>query len=171
VTANGVVRAGAVLGVVGGVLRVSGSFAPALVESDAARAWLYAVTDVCLMAGLLSLYLTRRHRMSAVGSIGLLLALGGLIANWIIPVITRVNVYPITAAAVAIGIVTLSFSEWQAGRMAAWIPAAFALSLVIGAIGMLVAGAGPLFIVSGILFGITFAAMGVLLIRRFRAVS
>jgi hypothetical protein len=43
--------------------------------------------------------------------------------------------------------------------MAAWIPLSFALSLVVGGIGTFVGGAGPLVILSGILFGSAFAAM------------
>jgi hypothetical protein len=69
--------------------------------------------------------------------------------------------YPATAAAVVIGVVVLAFSEWRMRRMAAWIPLSFALSLVVGSIGTFVAGAGPLVILSGILFGSAFAAMAV----------
>jgi len=161
VTATGVVRTGAVLGVVGGALRAAGSFAPTLIASNNARVWLYAVTDVCLTAGLLSVYASRRHHLRTAGSIGLFVALVGVIANVIAPAITDVDVYPITAAAIAIGIVMLSLSEWRTGKMAGWIPAAFALSVVLGGVGMFVAGAGALFVVSGILFGGAFAAMAV----------
>jgi hypothetical protein len=159
VTASGLVRTGALLGVAGGVLRAAGSFAPTLIASNDARVWLYAVTDVCLTAGLLSVYASRRHHLRAAGSSGLFLALVGFIANWIVPAITHADVYPITAAAIAIGVVMLSLSQWQAGKMAAWIPAAFVLSVVLGGVGMFVAGAGALFVVSGILFGGAFAGM------------
>ncbi len=66
-----------------------------------------------------------------------------------------------TAGAVVIGILVLAFSEWRMGRMVAWIPLTFALSLVVGGIGTFVAGAGALFIVSGILFGSAFSAMAI----------
>jgi hypothetical protein len=161
VTANSVVRTGAVLGVVGGALRAAGSFAPTFIASNDARVWLYAVTDVCLTAGLLSVYTSRRHHLRAVGSSGFFLALVGFIANWIVPAITHADVYPVTAAAIAIGVVMLSLSEWQAGTMAVWIPAAFVLSVMLGGVGMFVAGAGALFVMSGILFGGAFAGMAV----------
>ena len=45
--------------------------------------------------------------------------------------------------------------------MPVWIPLTFVLSLVMGTGGTLVAGAGTLFIVSGILFGSAFAAMAI----------
>jgi hypothetical protein len=68
-----VLRAGAVLGVIGGAMRAAGSFAPALIASEQARTWLCATIDVCLAAGLLSIYLSRRHWLSAAGLIGFLL--------------------------------------------------------------------------------------------------
>jgi catechol 2,3-dioxygenase-like lactoylglutathione lyase family enzyme len=74
---------------------------------------------------------------------------------------TDLDPYPVTAAAVAIGVLMLAFGEWQMRRMAAWIPLTFALSLVVGSIGTFVAGASALFILSGILFGSAFAAMAI----------
>src|SRR5262245_15249836 len=156
---NRLVHAGARLGVLGGVLRAAGSFAPTLIASDTMRAWLYIVIDVCLAAGLFSIYLRRRHRMSTAGFIGLFLALAGLITNNIGPAVTHVNLYPIAAPAIAVGVSTLSLSEWHARRMATWIPVTFALSVVLGGIGMFVPWAGTLFIVSGVLFGTAFAGM------------
>jgi hypothetical protein len=103
---------------------------------------------------------TRVLRVGAVlGVIGCFLALGGLIAGRAVPAMTQVDLYPETAAAVAIGVVVFAFSEWQARRMTRWIPVTFALSVAIGSIGMYVAGASALFIVSGILFGSAFAGM------------
>jgi hypothetical protein len=156
---NRLVHAGAILGVMGGVLRAAGSFAPTLIASDAMRSWLYIVIDVCLAAGLFSIYLPLRHRMSTAGSIGFFVALAGLITNNIGPVVTHVNLYPIAAPAIAAGVLTLSLSEWRGRRMATWIPVTFALSVVLGGIGMLVPWAGTLFIVSGVLFGTSFAGM------------
>jgi len=148
-SADKVVRAGAVLGVIGGVVRAAGSFAPMLIASDDARTWLYVGIDVCLAAGLLSIYVPRRHRMRAGGAIGFFLALGGLIAVRASPAMTHVDVYPVAAAAVATGVMTLAFSEWRAMRLAAWIPLTFALSLGLGSVGTFASSTGNLFIVSG----------------------
>ena len=160
-TADRVVRVGAGLGILGGGLRAAASFAPALIASDRARTWLYVTIDVCLAAGLLSLYLPRRRRMSTAGLVGFLVAILGLIAGRTGPAVTNVNLYPVTAAAIAVGIITLAFSEWRALRMALWIPVTLALSVVVGGIGTFVAGAGMLFVASGILFGCAFAAMAI----------
>ena len=154
-----VVRAGAVLGVIGGGLRAAGSFAPWLIASDDARPGLYFVIDACLAAGLLSSYVPRRHRMRTGGVVGFFLALGGLIATRVSPAMTHVDLYPETAAAVAIGVMALAFSEWRARRMVRWIPVTFAVSLAVGSLGTFVAGASILFILAGILFGGAFAAM------------
>jgi hypothetical protein len=155
------IRTGAVIGTVGGGLRAAGSFAPRLIASDDARTWLYVGIDICLAFGLLSLYLAPRQGVRAAGTLGSFLALGGLIVGRIGPVMTDLDLYPVTAAAVAIGVLMLAFSEWQMRRMAAWIPLSFALSLVVGSIGTFVSGAGALFILSGILFGSAFAAMAI----------
>jgi hypothetical protein len=155
------IRSGAVIGTVGGVLRAAGSFAPGLIASNDARTWLYVSIDVCLALGLLSLYLARRQGMRAAGMFGLFLAICALIAGRIGPVMTDLDLYPVTAAAVVLGVLMLAFSESRMRRMAAWIPLTFALSVIVGSIGMLVAGAGALFILSGILFGSAFAAMAI----------
>lgn len=160
--ASRVVRTGAAVGVIGGGLRTAGSFAPLLIRSDDARTLLYVAIDICLAVGLTSLYIPRRHGMRVAGTVGFLLALGGLIGGRISPAVTDVDLYPVTAAAVVIGVLMLAFSEWRTRRMAAWIPLTFALSLVLGCIGTFVAGAGPLFILSGILFGSAFAAMAIM---------
>jgi len=160
-TADKVVRAGAVLGVIGGAVRAAGSFAPMLIASDDARTWLYGGIDVCLAAGLLSIYVPRRHLMRASGAVGFFLALGGLVAVRASTAMTRVDLYPVAAAAVATGVTTLAFSEWRAMRLSAWIPATFALSLGLGTVGTFASSTGTLFIVSGILFGSAFAAMAI----------
>jgi hypothetical protein len=122
---------------------------------------LYVTVDVCLTAGLLSIYLPRRHRIGAVGSIGFLLALAGLVVGRTSPAITKLDLYPVTAAAVAIGVVAMTLAEWRAKRMSGWIPVVFVVSFALGSMGTVIAGAGALFIVSGILFGCAFAAMAV----------
>lgn len=153
------IRTGAVVGTVGGAVRAAGSFAPRLIASDDARAWLYVGIDICLALGLVSLYLAHRQGMRRAGILGSFLGLGGLIAGRIGPAMTDLDLYPVAAATVAIGVLMLAFSEWQMRRVPAWIPLTFALSLVVGSIGTFVAGTSALFILSGILFGCAFAAM------------
>jgi hypothetical protein len=154
-----VIRVGGLLGVSGGALRAVGSFAPMLIASDPIRAGLYFLIDVCLVAGLLSFYIPLHGRISLVGSVGFYVAVSGLIATRTSAALGRVDLYALFAAMVAFGILVLAVSTWRAARLAVWVPATFALSLVIGSVGTFVAGAGALFVASGILFGIAFAAM------------
>jgi hypothetical protein len=123
------------------------------------RTWLYVAIDIGLAVGLLSIYVARRHGMRAAGTIGSFLAL--VIAGRISTAVTDLDLYPVTAGAVAIGVLVLAFSEWRMGRMLAWIPLTFALSLVVGSIGTFVAGASPIFILSGLLFGSAYCAMAI----------
>jgi len=74
---------------------------------------------------------------------------------------TALDLYPLTAGSVVIGVLLLAFSEWRVKRMAAWIPLTFTLSLVVWSIGTFVVRADTLFILSGILFGSAFAAMAI----------
>jgi hypothetical protein len=154
-----VIRAGGLLGVSGGALRAIGSFAPMLIASESTRAELYLVIDICLVSGLLSIYAALRQGITAVGSVGFLVALSGLIATRTSAALSRIDLYAAFAAMVAVGILVLAFSAWRSARVAAWVPVTFALSLVMGSVGTFVAGAGPLFVLSGILFGVAFAAM------------
>ena len=147
------------IGALGGGLRAAASFTPMFTVSEGARNLLYLAIDICLAVGLLGFYLPRRRRTRAAGTIGAFLALGGLIAGRIGPVVTSLDVYPVTAAAVVIGVLVLAFGEWRIRRTGGWLPLTFALSLVLGGIGTFVARAGMLFILSGILFGCGFAAM------------
>lgn len=117
--------------------------------------------SIRLAVGLLSIYVARRHGMRVAGIIGSFLALGGPLVGRISPAVTDLDLYPVTAGAVVIGILVLAFSEWRMGRMVAWIPLTFALSLVVGSIGTFAAGAGPLFILSGILSGNAYYAMAI----------
>jgi hypothetical protein len=153
------VRAGALLGAVGGGLRAVGSFAPMILASDAPRRWLYGAIDVCLIAGLASIYVPRRRRMTVAGTLGFFLASGGLLALRTNTVLASPDVYPFTAGAIGIGVLVLSLTESAASRIGAWIPVAFAGSLVLGGAGAFLPGAGGLFVASGVLFGVAFTAM------------
>jgi hypothetical protein len=106
---------------------------------------LYLTIDVCLIGGLFSLYVRRRHGMRVAGCIGFLLALVGLVAGRTSSAVTTVDLYPITATFVAVGVLLLALSEWRSARTAAWIPVTFALSLIAGGISMFFAGATVLF--------------------------
>ena len=156
--ATRVIRTGALIGVIGGGLRAAASFAPVLIVSDELQTWLYVAVDLGLAVGLLSVYVARHRGLRTAGTIGCFLALGGLIAGRISSSVSDLNLYPVTAGAIVIGILVLAFNEWRAKRMVAWIPLTFAVSLMVGGIGFGSETSAPVKI-SGVLFGAAFAAM------------
>jgi hypothetical protein len=160
------IRVGAVLGVTGGVLRAVGSFAPIVLTSDYVR-WLYATIDFCLAAGLCSVFLPRRHPLLSVGTVGFVLALLALAAVRV-GSLESVDIYPVAAGGVAIGVLLLAVSESMARRVPGWVALALAVSLVIGGVGIFVAGAGALFVASGVIFGTAFVALPASALRRDR---
>ena len=127
--------------------------------------WLYATIDVCLTAGLCSVFLARRHRVISAGAIGFVLALVALVAVRV-GRFTSVDIYPVAAGGVAIGVLLLAVSESMARRVPGWVPLAFAVSLVIGSAGTFVPGAGVLFIASGVIFGMAFVMLSGSALRR-----
>ncbi len=71
------VRVGAVAAIVGGVLRIVSSFIP----YQADLAWLealYAVIDLCLLVGLIAIYLANADAVGAPGLVAFLVALAGV---------------------------------------------------------------------------------------------
>jgi hypothetical protein len=153
------VRVIALFGVIGGILRAVGSFAPTAITSEVARLWLYIAIDACLAAGLTSMYLARRQRMSTAGRCAVVLALLGLGVLRIGSAVNHDDLYPIAAGAISVGVIVLATSEWAARRLPAWIPTAFVTSFACGALGLFLPRLDALFIASGMLFGVTFSAM------------
>lgn len=74
--------------------------------------------------------------------------------------ISTVDLYPAGALATASGVIILSARAWIACGISGWIPVAFLLSTVTGLIGGFVRGASALFVWSGVIFGVAFAALG-----------
>jgi hypothetical protein len=154
----GRLRAGALAAVAGGGLRIAASFAPAALSAAAARD-LYATVDACLAASLIAFYSIRGLRRS--GAIGLTMALAGIAVVRMGAALSMVRLYPAGALAVAIGVVAFSSSLRADRRVPGWLPVAFGLSMLLGVAGSGVAGADRLFVLSGVLFGVAFAGLGV----------
>ena len=74
---QGLVRFGAAAALVGGVLRIASTFVPWQAE----QAWLeafYGVIDLCLLFGLLGVYLAHAERLGVAGLVTFAMALAGL---------------------------------------------------------------------------------------------
>ena len=105
-----VLRAGALMAVIGGVLRAAASFAPAAVTSAVARESLFLAVDVCLAVSLVSFYSIRE--LQPAGIVGLTLALMGLTAVRLDRALSVGSLYPVAALATSIGVMALSSSLW-----------------------------------------------------------
>jgi len=75
------------------------------------------------------------------------------------------DLYPIAAGAISVAVIVLATSEWAARRLPAWIPWAFVTSFACGALGLFLPRLDALFIASGMLFGVTFSAMSLFMLR------
>ena len=71
-----------------------------------------------------------------------------------------VDLYPAAALATACGVILLAVSAWTANRLPAWVPVTLLLSTLVGIIGSVVGDASTLFVCSGVMFGVAFAALG-----------
>ena len=70
------------------------------------------------------------------------------------------DLYPAGALSVAIGWVLLSLTWWKTANGSAFVPLMFALSVVSGLVGQIVARAAGLFVASGVIFGAAMVGVG-----------
>ena len=154
------VRAGGLAAIAGGVLRAAASFAPALIGSDLQRESLYVVVDVCLTLGLLAFYALNAEELGRRGAAGLALALVGIAVVRSTRVISAVDLYPVGALATACGAILLAVTAWVANTLPAWVPVTLLLSTLVGVVGSVIKDAPALFVSSGVMFGVAFAALG-----------
>ena len=137
---------------------MAASFAPTVVMSAAGRASLYLAVDICLGIALASFYRVANIRFT--GTLGVTLALAGLLMVRLAEALSLSFLYPPAALATAVGVLVLSTTLWRGRIIPGWVPAAFIGSIVLGSVGTLVAGAGVAVVASGVLFGVAFAALG-----------
>ncbi len=143
---------------IAGILRSVSSFAPNVVAGDAI-ALLYLVTDIFLLFGMMGLYGFQHQESGAWGFGGFLLTIVGL-AIIRTGAITGLSLYPIGAVIFAIGLSALAIGSWIAGKFPRWVSIAWLVSTVIGFVGYFAPGLNFLFVISGVLFGVSFASAG-----------
>lgn len=142
----------------GGVCRIVANFIPYMPESPPLEA-LYALTDLCLMFGLLAIYASVHERTGAAGLVGFSIAMAGL-ASIVGPdaAVFGVDFYLAGACVMLIGMLILSFSLLFARRLRipAWLwIASFALSMTAAATGQALPA-----MLSGLAFGTGFVLAG-----------
>lgn len=142
----------------GGLLRAATSFAPTFVTSPAGRAALYLAVDILLGLALTSFY--RTASVSFPGAVGLTLALAGLIIVRLSQALSSSVLYAAAALTTAVGVLVLGATLWQRRIVQAWVPGALIVSIVLGSVGTAVGGAAVALVLSGVAFGLAFAAIG-----------
>lgn len=145
--------------VLAGFLRVIASFTPTTM-GEALHVFYFTI-DVLLLLGILGWYGFQRRATGRWGLGGFVLALIGsllLITHDVVQ--TGVNLYPIAALCFALGSSVLASGAWAAQTFPRWASAFVITSTVVGILGVVLTGGTVLFVLSGVLFGIGFARVG-----------
>lgn len=149
---------GARAAIVGGALRIVSSYMP-YKEGLIWQEFLYSLTDICLLFGLLAIYLAVANELGRVGLTGFVLAAVGL-ASIVGPDIYRwgVDFYQVGAALLLVGLAVLSLKMLRAEILK---PSAIVwLSAFIAAAAALPLESDSLSLTAGILFGAGFLLAG-----------
>lgn len=166
-TSNGLVRVGAVAAVIGGALRIVSTFIPYEADSAPLEA-LYGVIDVCLMLGLIAVYLVSAQAVGVIGLAAFVVALAG-IASIVGPDAQAfgVDLYRIGALVFVAGLAVVSVQLLRARVM---VPSA-ALWIATLAAALVTVVAPQAFTASGLCLGLGYMAAGVRMLGARRAPS
>jgi hypothetical protein len=155
------IRLGGLAAIIAGILRGVNSFLPDRVSSVTLEI-LYLLTDLFILFGVMGLYGFQHEEAGLWGFWGFLLAtIGTGIIIGPDGSIAGVNLYPVGGLIFAAGLTLLAVGSWIANKLPRWIPAFWVLSTIIGFIGYFIPGLNLLFVVSGVIFGISFAGAGI----------
>jgi hypothetical protein len=119
------------------------------------RQILYRLTDTFIIFGIMGAFSWRHRETGLLGLCGFVLAVAGLGSG--------IGIYAVRALLFTTGLNLLGASWWKTKPVPRWILAFWPISQLIGAIGFFVNGAGFLFVLAGLTFGIGFAGMGVVM--------
>lgn len=152
------IRYGGVAAILAGALRGIASFVPSTAAGVTA---LYFVTDLSILAALVGLFAWLGKSAGRWERVGFLLALLGvsiLLLHDLIP--AWAVLYPAGTLPLALGLCALAIGVWQTHKLPRWIPAFWLLSTGIGIAGFFGPGLALLFVISGVLFGLSFVGAG-----------
>ena len=159
-TLTSLVRYGSLAAMLAGALRIISSFVPYNAASVPLE-WFYLVIDVCLLLGLLSLYLYQHEQVGRVGFAGFLPALIGT-ASIIGPdgKIGNVDMSVAGSLLISLGLTVFAIGVWRAGRLPRAVPVLWWLSTLIGVGGFAVNAPRSTFVLAGVAFGLAFVIAG-----------
>jgi hypothetical protein len=151
----------AVSAILAGILRAITSFIP---EATPKVLLIYLAVDLFLFFGVVGLYgfvVGASRFLPLLGTALMILALLVLIARDL--GLVSANIYAGAAATFSLGLVLFAIHLLQTRTMPRWIPAAWLVSTIMGPVGFFVSQLHFLFTISGLIFGMAFAAAGVMM--------
>jgi hypothetical protein len=151
------IRCGGLAAMIAGMLRGINSFLPS--SSGLTIEFLYLLTDIFLVFGIMGLYGFQHQESGWWGFLGFLLAIIG-IAVIRTREIEGINMYAIGALIFAAGLVLFAIGSWFANKLPRWVSIFWTLSTIIGFVGYFSPGFSLLFVISGVLFGVGFTGAG-----------
>jgi hypothetical protein len=160
-SSKNLIRWGGLAAVLAGVLRAAASPWP-FAEPTVALELYYLLVDVLILFGILGVYGLLGERSGVAGFLGFLF---GVVGTAIIVgpdgEIGGVDMYGAGSAVLAVGLVFLAVGSWKARMLPYWVPVLWVLTAVLGFVGAGVECLEPLFVVSGVTFGLSFVGAGV----------
>ena len=155
-------RLSALAAILAGILRAIASFVPAG-RSSINIELLYFSIDLFLLLGLIGFYAVQYEKVGAVGFMGFLLAVIGIITIRSQYAMPSIQLYPLGALTFLAGLNLLTIYSTLAKQLPKWVTAILLLSTVSGFAAFAFQNNPLPFIVSGILFGISFFGIGLYL--------
>jgi len=147
--------------ILGGILRTITSFIP---EATPRVLLIYLAVDLFLLFGIIGLYgfaVRATKVIPLLGGILMILALVVLIGRDV--GLASPNIYAGATATFSLGLDLFAIHLLQTRQMPSWIPVAWLVSTIVGPVGFFVSQLHFLFTISGLIFGIAFAAAGVMM--------
>jgi hypothetical protein len=151
--------------VIGGLLRVVSSFVTTA-DDQSLLELLYIATDLCLILGLVGIYVIHRETLPAYGHIGFIIALCGL--SFITgpeAEIYGMGAYQIGTPVIGTGIFLLALSQLRRASYPDAAPTLLLASIALGGVAMAIPQYPIIFAVCGVLFGLGFILNGVYICR------
>jgi hypothetical protein len=143
-----------------GSLRALGSFVPGTTSPGAAVQLLYLLTDICILLGFIGWYAAIHQAAGATGFVAFVLGVVGILMIRSSAAFPNVDLYPPGALVFEVGLNALALAAWKTRRLPAWIASLLLLSVIAGAASYTSAELSWLLILSGVLFGIGLAGVG-----------
>ncbi len=159
-SSTNLIRLGGIAAIIAGILRGINSILPANLPTVTTEI-LYLFTDIFILFGLMGIYGFEHQESGWWGFFGFLLAIVG--TGIIIGPdgsIGRVNMYPVGSLILVAGLILLAVGSWIANKFPRWIPVFWVVSTIVGFVGYFIPSLNLFFVISGIIFGISFAGAG-----------